>query len=47
MPPSLREWLGEDHLAGFVIDAAGRMDLGEFYAAYRSGGWGAAAYEPA
>ena len=27
MPPSLREWLPEDHLAWFVIDAVGDMDL--------------------
>ncbi|MDP2919707.1 MAG: IS1182 family transposase [Dehalococcoidia bacterium] len=46
MPPSLREWLGEGHLVWFVIDAVGQMDLSEFYAAYRSDGWGAAAYEP-
>ncbi len=46
MPPSLREWLGEGHLAWFVIDAVDQMDLSEFYAAYRSDGWGAAAYEP-
>jgi transposase len=46
MPPSLREWLGEDHLAWFVIDAVDQMDVSEFYAAYRSDGWGAAAYEP-
>jgi len=46
MPPSLREWLGEDHLAWFIIDAVDQVDLGEFYAAYRSDGWGAAAYDP-
>ena len=46
MPPSLKEWLGESHLAWFVIDAVDQMDLSEFYAAYRSDGWGAAAYEP-
>jgi len=46
MPPSLREWLGEDHLAWFIIDVVDQADLGEFYAAYRSDGWGAAAYDP-
>jgi transposase len=46
MPPSLKEWLGEGHLAWFVIDAVGQMDLSEFYTAYRNDGWGAAAYEP-
>jgi hypothetical protein len=46
MPPSLRDWLPEDHLAWFVIDAVGRLDLGGFYAAYRADGHGRAAYEP-
>jgi transposase len=46
MPPSLREWLPEDHLAWFVLDAVEEMDLDEFYAGYRSAGHGRAAYEP-
>ena len=46
MPPSLREWLNEGHLAWFILDAVEQMDLGEFYGAYRSDGWGAAAYDP-
>ena len=46
MPPSLREWLPEDHLAWFVLDAVEEMDLDEFYAGYRSDGHGRAAYEP-
>jgi len=46
MPPSLREWLLEDHLAWFVIEAVEEMDLREFYADYRSDGHGRAAYEP-
>jgi transposase len=47
MPPSLREWLQEEDLAWFVVDAVEQMDLREFYAAYRNDGWGAAAYDPA
>ncbi len=47
MSPSLREWLPEDHLAWFVIDAVGDMDLSAFYARYRQDGWGRAAYDPA
>ena len=27
LPPSLREWLPEGHLAWFVIDAVAEMDL--------------------
>ncbi len=47
LPPSLREWLPEDHLAWFVIDAVGEFDLGPFYAAYRADGHGRAAHDPA
>ena len=47
LPPSLREWLPEDHLAWFVIDAVEALELGAFYADYREDGWGRAAHEPA
>jgi len=47
MPASLRDWLEEDHLSWFIIDAVSQMDLREFYAGYRSDRWGAAAYDPA
>jgi transposase len=46
MPPSLREWLPEDHLAWFIVEAVEDMDLEAFYADYRADGHGAAAYEP-
>jgi hypothetical protein len=46
LAPSLREWLAEDHLAWFLLDAVEAMDLGEFCAGYREDGRGAAAYEP-
>ncbi len=46
LPPSLREWLAEDHLAWFVLDAVDAIDLGEFYAEYRGDGWGRAAFDP-
>jgi hypothetical protein len=36
MPPSLREWLPEEHLAWFVIEAVGEMNLDELYADYRT-----------
>ena len=32
LPPSLREWLPEDHLAWFVLDAVAELDLEAFYA---------------
>jgi transposase len=47
LPPSLREWLPEGHLAWFVIDAVAEMDLSAFYAAYRGDGHGRAAHDPA
>src|SRR5215213_5489866 len=47
LPPDVRDWLPEDHLAWFVIDGVGVMDLAAFYAAYRFDGHGRAAYEPA
>ena len=47
MPPSLRDWVAEDHLAWTVLEAVGEMDLSEFYAVYRPDGQGRPAYEPA
>jgi transposase len=46
LPPSLREWLAEDHLAWFVLDAVDAIDLGAFYGEYRDDGWGRAAFDP-
>ena len=46
MPPSLADWLPEDHLAWFLIDAVEEMDLSAFYADYRLDGWGRAAHHP-
>src|SRR5687768_10124071 len=46
LPPSLREWLPEDHLAWFVLDAVEEIELSAFYGAYRKDGWGRAAFEP-
>jgi transposase len=47
LPPSLREWLPEDHLAWFALEAVDEIDLGAFYGAYREDGCGRAAFEPA
>ena len=47
LPPSLREWLPQDHFAWFVLDAVDAMDLTVFLAAYRDDGWGRAAHDPA
>src|SRR3954454_1892865 len=47
MPPDVREWLPENHLAWFFIDAGPEMNLDVFYAAYRVDGRGRPAYDPA
>ncbi len=46
MPPDLREWLEPGHLAWFVVDAVGELDLAAFYSRYRRDGWGRPAYDP-
>jgi transposase len=46
LPPDLRDWLPEDHLAWFVIEAVDELDLETFYCAYCADGHGAAAHEP-
>ncbi len=46
LPPSLREWLPEDHLAWFLIDAVAEIDLCPFVADYREDGWGRPAFDP-
>jgi transposase len=46
MPPSLTEWLAEDDLAWFILDAVEQMDLAAFYQGYRDDGWGRAAHDP-
>src|SRR3954449_2986616 len=47
LPPSLREWVPEGHLAWFVLDAVEQMDLAAFLASYRDDGHGRAAHDPA
>lgn len=46
MPPSVSDWLPEDHLAWFVIDVVAELDLSAFLAGYRADGRGGAAYDP-
>jgi transposase len=46
LPPSLREWLPDEHLAWFVLDAVEQIDLSGVYDAYRADGWGRAAFDP-
>jgi hypothetical protein len=47
MPPSLVEWLPEDHLVWTILAAVDTMDLGRFREAYRLGAAGRPPYDPA
>ena len=46
LPPDLRDWLPEGHLAWFVLDVADQLDLAPFYRAHRDDGHGHPAYDP-
>lgn len=46
LPPSLTDWLPQDHLAWFVLDAVGQIDLSQFYKKYRNDGVGNSAFHP-
>lgn len=45
-PPSLQDWVPEDHLARFISDVVDQLDLSGIYSAYKDGP-GAPAYHPA
>ena len=47
MPPSLRDWLPEDHYAWFVVASVGQMDLTALVSSYRPDGHGRPAHHPA
>lgn len=44
LPPSVDEWLGQDHLARFVVEVIDQLDLSELTRQYS--GRGSAAYHP-
>jgi transposase len=46
MPPSIDEWVPEDHPVRFVVDAVSMLDLSAFEARYRLGGTGRRAFDP-
>ena len=46
MPPSLRDWVPEEHLVWTMLEAVEEMDLSDFYADYRDDGHGRPAYDP-
>ena len=46
MPPSLRDWLAEDHLSYFISDAVDAMDLSGFEQRHGTDGPGNQAFDP-
>jgi transposase len=46
LPPDLRDWLPEGHLAWFVRDVVDQLDLRPFLRCYRADGHGHPAYDP-
>ena len=46
LPPSLRDWVPEDHVVWTILAAVAEMDLSAFYGSYRADGHGRAAYDP-
>jgi len=47
LPPSLLDWVPEDHVVWTIVGAVEELDLGVFYGAYRADGHGRPAYDPA
>lgn len=46
LPPDMREWLPEGHLAWFVLDVVDRVDTAGLHARRRLGGVGRRGYDP-
>jgi transposase len=46
LPPDLRDWLPEGHLAWFILDVTDQVDLQPFYRQHRNDGHGHPAYDP-
>jgi len=46
LPPDMREWLRADDPVWLVIGAVGQLDTSAFHARRRTGGAGAAGYDP-
>src|SRR5687768_14031277 len=47
LPPSLLDWVPEDHLVWSILGSVEELDLSAFYADYRADGHGRPAYDPA
>ncbi len=46
LPPSIADWLTEEHLVWFVLDVVAVVDLSAFHARHPNDGAGRAAYDP-
>src|SRR6266516_6548274 len=46
LPPDLRDWLAEGHLAWFILDVVDQLDLAPLYRQHRDDGHGHPAYDP-
>jgi transposase len=46
LPPDLRDWLPNGHLAWFILDVVDQLDLEPFLCSYRADGHGHPAYDP-
>ncbi|WP_370943400.1 transposase [Amycolatopsis sp. cg5] len=46
LPPSMADWLPDDHLVWFVIAVVGRLDTSAFHATAKRGGVGRRGYDP-
>ena len=46
LPPDLREWLPEGHLAYFLVDVVQELDLSEIYASYDGSQGGRPGFDP-
>jgi len=46
LPPDLREWLPEGHLAYFLLDVVGELNLTEIYASYDGSRGGRPGFDP-
>src|SRR3954462_11999934 len=46
MPPSVLDWLPAGHLAQWLVEVVGELDLAAFYVAYRADGSGRPAHDP-
>jgi len=46
LPPDLRDWLPQGHLAWFILDVVDQLDLVPFYRQHRDDGHGHPAYDP-